>query len=68
VSELTKYLHDGSSEYCVCGHNVKDHETRYWEAARNIHFEEGYGWRGEIHKGFTVICWGKNTGGVNCIK
>jgi hypothetical protein len=24
---MTKCLHDGSSEDCVCGHNMKDHET-----------------------------------------
>ena len=67
---MKKYLPDGSSEYCVCGHSAKDHEIRHVEGISTTYRDEEGGRRVTICKdwhGYRVFCWGKNTGGINCM-
>jgi hypothetical protein len=59
---MTKYLPNGSSEHCVCGHSAKDHEIRHVEGISTSYREEEDGRQVTICKdwgGSRVFCWGK---------
>jgi hypothetical protein len=72
---MKHYLPDGSSEYCLCGHNAKDHQIRHVESISTSYcYEEKEGSSHlcrmstyKVLKGPMVFCWGQNIGGINCM-